>query len=190
MWVFRMLVQGEDNEGTCYPLHGAERWFAVQTQPRAEDRARLQLANQKFRAFLPKRECTVRHARRMMNVVRPFFPRYLFVVLDLTRDQWRCVNSTFGVASLVMCGNDPCPVPTGVVEAMVASADRCGVLQLGHKFKIGESVRLAAGPFAEQLAVIDRLDDSGRIRVLLHLLGRQVRVLTDGKNALPIARTA
>jgi len=185
-----MLVQGEDNEGTCYPLHGAERWFAVQTQPRAEDRARLQLANQKFRAFLPKRECTIRHARRIVNAIRPFFPRYLFVVLDLTRDQWRSVNGTFGVASLVMSGNYPGPVPTGVVESMVASADRLGVLQLRHKFKIGESIRLAAGPFAEQLAVIDRLDDSGRIRVLLQLMGQQVRVLTDGKNVLPLARSA
>ena len=83
-WMFRMAVQGEDVEGTCYPVRGAERWFAVQTQPHAEDRARLQLANQKFRAFLPKRECTIRHARRMMSAVRPFFPRYLFVVIDLT----------------------------------------------------------------------------------------------------------
>src|SRR3954452_17174111 len=117
--MFGMVVQGEDVEGTCYPLRGAERWFAVQTQPRAEARARLQLANQNFRAFLPKRECTIRHARRIVSAVRPFFPRYLFVVLDRTRDQWRSVNGSFGVASLLMCGNDPCSVPAGVVETMV-----------------------------------------------------------------------
>jgi transcription antitermination factor NusG len=41
---------------------------------------------------------------------------------------------------------------------------------------VGAKVRLAAGPFAEQLAILDRLDDSGRVRVLLEILGRPVRV--------------
>jgi transcription antitermination factor NusG len=44
---------------------------------------------------------TVRHARRLSTVEAPFFPRYLFTVLDLTRHLWRSVNGTFGVSRLV-----------------------------------------------------------------------------------------
>jgi transcription antitermination factor NusG len=36
---------------------------------------------------------------------------------------------------------------------------------------------LTQGPFAEYLGTLDRLDESGRVRVLLDMLGRQVPVL-------------
>jgi hypothetical protein len=31
-----------------------------------------------------------------------------------------------------------------------------------------------AGPFAEQLAILESMDDAGRVRVLLAILGRKV----------------
>jgi transcription antitermination factor NusG len=46
---------------------------------------------------------------------------------------------------------------------------------------------LMAGPFAEHLAVLDYLDEAGRVQVLLDLLGRQVRVTTTETNVLPLA---
>ena len=140
-------------------LREGERWYAVHTLPFAEKRAEAQLNNQQFRTFLPKRQKTIRHARKLRTVIAPFFPRYLFVVLDLSRHQWRSVNGTFGVSSLVMGGDLPCPAPPGIIELMLALADAQGLLQLGPDLKLGAPVRLAAGPFAEQLGVLDRLDD-------------------------------
>jgi transcriptional antiterminator RfaH len=167
-------------------LADGERWYAVHTLPFAEARAEGQLRNQGFRTFQPKRHKTVRHARRLSTVEAPYFPRYLFVVLDLGRHQWRKVNGTFGVSRLVMRGDQPNPVPRGVVEALIATADARGILQLGDKLQVGGPVRLMAGPFAEQLAILEHLDDSGRVRVLLDILGRQVAISTAANNILPL----
>jgi hypothetical protein len=41
-----------------------------------------------YRTFLPKREKTVRHARKLTTVVAPFFPRYMFIILDPEHDQF------------------------------------------------------------------------------------------------------
>lgn len=147
------------------------RWYAVHSQPHRETRAQSQLENQGFRTYLPNRLKTVRHARKLKTVPAPFFPRYLFVALDLGYCQWRSVNGTFGVTSLVMAGERPQPVPPGVVEAMIGSTDQNGLLSFEHDLRVGASVRLLAGPFAEQLGTLDRLDDSGRVRVLLNILG-------------------
>ena len=152
----------------------------------AEARAECQLQRQGFRTFQPKRHKTVRHARKMRTVEAPFFPRYLFVALDLARHQWRSVNGTFGVSRLVMRGEAPHPVPRGVVEALITAADARGILRLGDKLRIGGPVRLMAGPFAEQLAILDHLDDAGRVRVLLDILGRQVAISTGANNVLPV----
>jgi transcription elongation factor/antiterminator RfaH len=167
-------------------LSGSERWYAVHTLPFAEARAAGQLHRQGFRTFQPKRFKTVRHARRLSTVEAPFFPRYLFIALDLTRHRWRSVNGTFGVSRLVMWGDQPHPVPHGVVEALIAAADARGILQLVGKLQLGDPVRLMAGPFAEQLAILDELDDAGRVRVLLDILGRQVAISTAANNVLPV----
>ena len=172
--------------GRSGPIADCERWYAVHTLPFAEARAEGQLERQGFRAFQPKRRKTVRHARKTSTIEAPFFPRYLFVVLDLARHQWRKVNSTFGVSRLVMRGEEPHPVPPGVVETLIAASDARGILQLGDKLQLGGPVRLMAGPFAEQLAILDHLDETGRVRVLLDILGRQVVISTAANNVLPV----
>src|ERR1700675_4357850 len=91
------------------------RWYVVQTQPQGEDRADLNLRRQGFVTYLPRHLRARRHARRTETVVRPLSPRYLFVAMDVARDRWRAVQSTFGVSNLVAIGNDPVALPDDVV---------------------------------------------------------------------------
>src|SRR3984885_2134758 len=114
-----------------------ERWYAVQTLQFAEKRAQVQLEQQKFRTFLPKRRKTIRHARKLSTVTAAFFPGYLFVLLDLNRDRWRSVNGTFGISSLVMAGDLPCPVPAGKAETTRGAPAARGPPQLRSNFKVG-----------------------------------------------------
>ena len=166
-------------------LPAGERWFAVNTQPLAEARAQRHLENQGFRTFTPRRRKTLRHARRMTMVEAPLFPRYLFVAFDPRRDQWRRINSTFGVSRLVMRGEAPHPVPDGVTEALIAVTVDGGIVDLAAKLQAGSPVRVMAGPFADQLAMLEQLDDSGRACILLDILGRQVRTMTERHNLMP-----
>src|ERR1051326_1035679 len=67
------------------PKTGA-RWYAVNCLSNREFLAAAHLKNQGFQTFLPCRRQTRRHARKFDTVLRPFFPGYLFVLLDLDRD--------------------------------------------------------------------------------------------------------
>src|SRR5215472_2009038 len=178
-----------DKAGHARPVAPAdcERWYVVHSLPFAEARAEAQLRIQGFRTFQPKRHKTVRHARRLRTVEAPYFPRYLFIILDLACDRWRSVNGTFGVSRLVMRGDQPHPVPRGVIEALIAAADARGILELSEQLRVGGPVRLMAGPFAEQLAVLDHLDDCGRVRVLLDILGRQVAISIATNHVIPVS---
>jgi transcriptional antiterminator RfaH len=162
-----------------------ERWFAVNTQPLAEARAQRNMENQGFRTFMPRRRKMLRHARRMTMVEAPLFPRYLFVAFDPLRDRWRRINSTFGVLRLVMSGDAPHPVPDGVTEALIAVTMEGGIVDLAAKLRAGSAVRVMAGPFADRLAMLEQLDDSGRACILLDIMGRQVRATTGRRNLLP-----
>ena len=160
---------------------GGRRWFVVQTQPHKEIQAEVNLRNQGFQSFLPRIRKTIRHARRSRTGLAPLFPRYLFVSLDLGRERWRSVNGTFGVSRLVSHGAWPAPVPHGLVEEMMALTEQVGAIDLRDTLTPGESVRFLSGPFAETIGRLVTLDDTGRARVLLELLGseREISVASE-----------
>jgi transcription elongation factor/antiterminator RfaH len=151
------------------------RWRLVRALTGREVFAAEQLERQGFVTFLPKQLKTVRHARKVRVALGAYFPGYLFVELDLAKDRWRSVNGTLGVSHLIGAEERPTPVPRGVVEALIEAADARGVLT-GPPLNAGQKVRIIAGAFADKLAVIERLDDAGRVRVLLDIVDRQVAV--------------
>ena len=155
----------------------SRRWYLVRTLGGRELVAAGQLERQGFRCFLPKRLRTVRHARKLRTGPAAFFPSYLFVELDLDRDRWRSVNGTTGVSHLVGWGERPAPAPHGVVESLMAACDASGFLA-PPLLQAGQTVRITAGPFADRLARIERLDDAGRVRVLLEIMGCETPVET------------
>src|SRR6266576_490138 len=155
-------------------LQGNERWFLVHTQPNSEHKATLHLGAQGFRAYLPRIQKTVRHARQLRTVRAPLFPRYMFLILDVGRDRWLSVRSTVGVSSLFTCEDRPVPVPKGVVEALIARTDEANLTLFDAGLTTGQTVRILSGPFADFVGTLDRLDESGRVRVLLDMMGQAV----------------
>jgi transcriptional antiterminator RfaH len=131
---------------------------------------------------LPHFHKTVRHARQLREVIAPVFPGYVFVVLNPERDRWRSINGTFGVARLISAHHRPTPVPTGVVEALLASVDESGLVRFSGGLQPGQLVRVVAGPFAQVLGVLQRLDAKGRVQVLLNIMGGHAPVLMDRGN--------
>ncbi len=161
------------------------RWYVVQTQPRKEAHAGVNLANQGFQSFLPRIRRTTRHARRTHTGMAPLFPRYLFVSLDLGRERWRSVNGTIGVSRLVSHGPWPAPVPHGLVEELIGLTEEIGAIDLSHALTPGEKVRFMSGPFAATIGRLVALDDAGRARVLLELLGSEREISVSAKTLAP-----
>ena len=160
-------------------LQAGERWFVAQTLSKREKMAVFHLEAQGFRIFMPRFRKTVRHARKLRETITPIFPGYVFVALDLERDRWRSINGTFGVARLVTTQSRPIPVPTGVVEALIATVDELGLVRFDDGLRPGQPVSVLAGPFAKSFGVLSRLDGNGRVRVLLTIMGGLVPVAMD-----------
>ena len=162
---------------------GERRWYAVYVANR-EAYAQSHLGDQGFTVFLPRSSKNVRHARQIKTVLAPLFPRYLFIALDLQRDRWRSVNGTRGVSSIVAQNERPCQVAVGVVESLAACCDANGVMHFPD-LRPGQSVRVVAGPFAEQLGVLERMGSAERVRVLLDIMNCQVAVVLSKSSIAP-----
>jgi len=168
----------------CDPQCGA-RWYAIHTLPRREFGARAQLEAQSYAVFLPRHLKTVRHARKLRTIDAPFFPRYLFVRLDLSRDRWRSINSTFGVARIIMNRDRPIAVPEGIVESLQARLEPDAATARDDGLRIGQRVEVMVGPFANLVGELERFDGKERVRVLLQIMGSLASVSLERNAIVP-----
>lgn len=175
----------EPELSSALSLSNGERWYVARTLAQRERQAVQQLANQSYRTFLPLFLKNRRHARKVETISTPLFPRYLFVIFDRTRDRWRSINGTLGVERLLMSGGEPQPVPPGMVENLILAADDENIIQFDYALHPGQQVKVTAGPFADLIGRLERLDDRGRVAVLLELMGASVRVALPRAFILP-----
>ena len=153
------------------------RWYAVSTQPRSEHKACFHLNRQGFHTYLPRYLKSRRHARRVDTVAAPFFPRYLFVTIDIATQRWRSINSTIGVSHIVCTGERPAPVPDPIIARLKQSEDERGFIEIRRpRFTPGDKVTVLGGAFADFAGIFEAETDEKRVAVLLELLGRKVRV--------------
>jgi transcriptional antiterminator RfaH len=152
-------------------------WYAVYTQPNAEIKAAEHLARQGYAAYLPRYRRYVRHARTNALVLRPLFPRYLFVGLDRLVQRRRPIRSTVGVVGLVSSADEPVPVSALIVDALrrQESEGAFDLVSPVQRLRAGDTIRVTQGPFADVIGRLIGVADHERVFVLLDLLGRSVR---------------
>ena len=159
-------------------------WFVVRAKTGAEDRAVWHLKNQGFGAYLPRYRKEIRHARKTSTVLRPLFPGYVFVRMDIAQQRWRAINGTVGVISLVQFGGAPHPLNDAVIDAIRDREDGGLVSLAPDGLKKGDRVRVREGAFVEHTALLAEVSDDMRVILLLDLMGREVRVTMRRDNLL------
>jgi transcriptional antiterminator RfaH len=160
------------------------KWYVVYSHASRENEAFEHLKRQGFEAYLPKHLKTRRHARRKEQVLRPLFPRYLFVRLDLDYSPWRAINSTRGVIHLICHGEEPASLPDGLIEEMRGREDDLGsvVSDISERFKFGEAVQVISGAMIDRIGLFQCRTDGDRVVVLFKLLGREMKLTLPGKS--------
>lgn len=164
-----------------------KRWFVVHTQPKSEMRAVANLERQEFRTFCPAERRVIRHARKSTVVMAPLFPNYVFVELEHLVDRWRAINGTRGVVRLITNGDEPLPIPFGIIEDLQRRMGSDGAMDWTNSLRIGERVVISEGPFAKFIGTLEHLDAAGRVQVLLDLMGRSVRVSVQNESVAPVS---
>ena len=158
-------------------------WIVVNTQPQREQIALENLARQAFNTYCPMMRTRVRHARRTQEVLRPLFPGYLFVRADLQR--WRPILSTYGVRTLVCCGDRPSFLDNGFVEGLQAREIDCAIVRPASSYEPGQRVKMAGGAFDGLIVTILEMDEKDRLVVLMDLLNRPTKVRVDAHRVIP-----
>ena len=153
-----------------------KQWHLVQFKPNSHRLAVWNLQRQGFETFLPLQEITSIKASRFTVNLRPLFPGYMFVGVELNATPWAAINSTIGVSRLVSFSNNYKSLPLNLISSLMLRCDEEGKLLPLKTLNAGDSVEVLNGPFVNFVATVEKIDAQQRVWVLVEFMGRGTRM--------------
>lgn len=181
------ITGGKDEKSPCME----KRWYVVHTYSGYENKVKANLEKRVesmgmqdkiFRVVVPEEEETDIKNGKTKVVKKKVFPGYVLVELIMTDDSWYVVRNTPGVTGFVgSTGSGSKPIPL-LPEEVNALLKRMGIedKKVDIDLEIGETVRVAEGPFQNFTGSVEEIDkDKGKVKVLVNMFGRETPVELD-----------
>lgn len=175
---------------TCAPCGRNRAWYVIRTGHRAERLAAIGIGQAvDLPVFSPSLLVRYQPARRYSNGsvraaipqhVEPVFRRYIFVQFSVALDPWRAILRQPGVETIISTTpENPTAVPQSAMDGLRARVDAVDVMDPlavpPSRFTPGVAVRVIDGPFGGHVGLC-QMSASGRVRLLLSVMGRDVPV--------------
>jgi len=159
------------------------RWYVLQSKPQKESFLYDQLRLQEIKVYYPR--LYVKPVNPRARRIKPYFPGYLFVHVDLENIGLSRLQWIPGGRGLVSYEGVPAFVPDAILNAIrqkVEEKNSTSVLSF-NEFRSGDQIEINSGPFSGYHAIFDsKLSGNDRVRVLLQMLqDRQVCVELSGE---------
>jgi len=153
------------------------QWYTIFSKPHKEIQVADYLRSNSIDVYLPTLK--VKPVNPRSAKIRPFFPRYLFVHAELASVGTSALKWIPGAVGLVEFDGEPAIVSDVFIDTLktrIVEIKASGSLHLDG-LKQGDSVQITSGAFAGFEAIFDlRLSGPERVQVLLHWMGREMKV--------------
>lgn len=169
------------------PKQGGE-WYVVHSYSGFENKVKKNLEqridtmgmqDKIFRVVVPtEEEVEIRDGQRRSSRKR-VFPGYVLVHMVLDDESWYVVRNTPGVTGFVGMGAKPTALTEDEVDKILKRMEE-ETPTIKVSFRVGETIRIIEGPFADFMGVVDELyPDRGKVRLLVSFFGRETPVEMD-----------
>lgn len=166
-------------------------WYCIRTLPKHESIAGIHLRQSLgLDVFCPKLRFKKATRRGAVWFVEALFPGYIFSRFDWNTSA-QSVAGTPGVCRLVTFGDVVPVVPLEVIDLLQREFDDSGTRVVHEAIGVGDDVEIAGGPFhGFKGTVLRGMSGTGRVQVLVEMLGGLNRVDIGGKNVAHAASAA
>lgn len=184
-------------------------WYVVRSKVRQEDRAAYNIQRAGFDVYLPtaKYERKNRRTNTYSVIEKPLMTGYLFVGFASFAKHFGMIRACDGVQDFLGVQGEPIPIPSkAVVDMQVAEMDmrfddtRAARIHRGEEertrrdnvkrqFAKGRAVTItdAASALAGITAIVDEVNSSGHIEVLVEMFNGLVRAEFTANQLTPAA---
>jgi len=161
-------------------------WYVIRSKPNKEDFLARQLQIHEIEVYYPV--LNVKPVNPRARKLRPYFPNYLFIHVDLGEINISDLQWMPGASRVVSFDGHPASVPDVLINTLKQKVNQQNILLRDQRNNLqpGDIVTIQDGPFAGYEAVFDtQLSGTERVRVLLSLLqNRKLPVEMEGRQVI------
>ena len=163
------------------------KWYVVHTQTGSEEKAKAglesKLATTVLKKFVseivvPTEQVSEIRGGKKRITERKFFPGYILIKMEMTKESWYLVKTTPGITGFIGPGRKPASISDKEVETILKRTEDTETKPTPKViFEVGESVRIAEGPFANFNGnVMEIYPDRGKLKASVSIFGRSTLV--------------
>ncbi len=182
----------------------ANRWYALQTYAGQETKVvqyiQEFIENGDLGEMITEVICPTQDVIQVKNgkkvkTTRKFFPSYVLISTDLSKEAMHFALSINGVQGFVGAtegknAKPPQPLRDEEVRRILGQAEKQAVIAPVSEipFLVGDAVKIKDGPFKDFDGVIDEVyPDKGKVKVMVSVFGRSTPVEVDFVHVVPIS---
>lgn len=117
--------------------------------------------------------------KRVKN--RVFFPGYVLIKMELTKETQHLVLNTPGLTNFVGPKNEPQPLRDGEIERIlgkVSESKEKKTVQV--PFKVGDPIKIIDGPFIDFTGFVEEVnEEKHKLKVMVSIFGRSTPIELD-----------
>ncbi|MCA9399105.1 MAG: transcription termination/antitermination factor NusG [Candidatus Omnitrophica bacterium] len=163
------------------------KWYIVHTQTGSEEKAKAglegKMATSELKKFIgevvvPTEQVSEIRGGKKRITERKFFPGYILIKMEMTKDSWYLVKSTPGITGFIGPGRKPTPISEQEVDNILKRTEDTETKPTPKiAFEVGESVRISQGPFANFNGTVTEVyPDRGKLKASVSIFGRATLV--------------
>ena len=164
----------------------SKSWIVARNKTNQDKIALINLELQNFEFFQPKFKTISRVRNKFKEIIKPVFPGYIFIAINLEEKNWHKINNTRGISRILVFGNEIPLIHCKLIKELKYRFSLNNTPKVVDPFEIGMNAEITNGPFAELIGKIEEIDADQRIWILLDILGNQTRVSINKLNLTPI----
>lgn len=171
-----------------------DQWYVVQVLSGQEMKVQRsivrrieseEMADFIYEALVPTETVSEVRRGKKIETKRKFYPGYILINMHLLNDDgrleeksWYFIQDTPGVINFAGAKNRPVPMRASEVESMLSQIqEREEGVTPKIQFEVGDTVKVADGPFEGQTGVVEEIDqDKGELLVSVDIFGRSTPV--------------
>lgn len=161
-----------------YIVHAYSNFEKKVAEAIREGAAQRGLADRFEEILVPTEQVMELRRGRKVSAERKFFPGYVLVKCDLTDQVFSLIKNTPKVTGFL--GADNKPMPISEEEALRIKGQVAEGVERPKPtimFEVGETVRVADGPFASFNGLVEEIDEArSRLKVAVSIFGRPTPV--------------
>lgn len=166
-------------------MSNSKSWILARNKPNQNKIALINLERQNFEIFQPTFKTMSRRQNKFKEIIKPVFPGYIFIAINLEENNWHKINNTRGISRVIVFGNEIPLIHCELIEALKYRFSLNNSSKADDPFEKGMNAEITNGPFAQLVGKIEEIDADQRVWILLDILGTQTRVSISKLNLTP-----